>query len=172
MFKRVLIAMATLLVTTAAGVPPTSAEPAAPRSADAPAGWHRVMNQNSGLCLAIGGGNAYPGVAAIQWTCNGQPEQRWYVTGDEWSPIKYNSELCLAIGGGSHVSGARAILWTCNDRPEQLWHVGGQGFVSVVNYNSRKCLAIGGGSATPGAVAIQWTCNYGPEQRWRFLSIV
>jgi alcohol dehydrogenase class IV len=167
-FRRVLIAMTTLLVTMV-GVPSlASAEPATPRAASTEAGWIRIVNYNSNMCLAIGGGNAYAGATAIQWPCNGQAEQLWYVNGSAWSPIRYDSEFCLAIGGGSTVSGAKAILWPCNGGPEQLWYVGGASISPVLNYNSGKCLAIGGGSRTRGAAAIQWTCNGGPEQDWWF----
>ena len=168
MFRRVLIAMTTLLIAMAGVLSPASAEPATPRAASAEAGWIRIVNDNSGLCLAIGGGNAYAGATAIQWTCNGGAEQSWYVNGSAWSPIRFNSELCLAIGGRSTANGAKAILWPCNGGPEQLWYVGGPAISPVGNYNSGKCLAIGGRSTTRGAAAIQWQCNGGPEQDWWF----
>jgi len=166
MFKRVLVAMATLLAIMATAISPASAETAATRSASG-AGWIHIVNGNSGQCLAIGGGNAYPGATAIQWTCNGRAEQTWYVDGHAWSPIYYNSELCIAIGGGSLVRGAKAILWPCNGGREQLWYVGPD-VAEIYNNNSGLCLAISGASLTRGAPAIQWTCNGGREQDWWF----
>jgi hypothetical protein len=164
-FTRVLVAMTTLLVMMAGLLSPASAEPAAPAAASAE--WFRIVNTNSRLCLAIGGGNAYAGATAIQWTCNGGSEQTWYVTGDTWAPIRFNSELCLAIGGGSKADGAKAILWPCNGGPEQLWWVGADNR-PIRNYNSTKCLAIGGASKTRGVAAIQWTCNNRNEQNWYY----
>jgi len=158
----------TVLLTMAAGISSASAEPTASRSVSAEAGWIRVVNSNSGKCLAVPGGNAYPGAVVVQWTCNGGASQSWYTSGSAWSTLKYDNVHCLAIGGASTANGAKAILWPCNGGGEQLWYVGGATTSPIYNWNSDKALAIGGASKAEGAAAIQWTPNGGSEQKWWF----
>ncbi|MFF5173658.1 RICIN domain-containing protein [Micromonospora sp. NPDC000089] len=43
-------------------------------------GWpaYNLVNEKSGLCLGISGGSRAQGAIAVQWSCNGNPDQRWY----------------------------------------------------------------------------------------------
>lgn len=43
-------------------------------------GWpvYNLVNENSGQCLGISGGGTTQGTVAVQWPCNGHPDQRWY----------------------------------------------------------------------------------------------
>ena len=43
-------------------------------------GWpvYHLVNVKSGRCLGISGGSTAQGALAVQWTCNGNPDQSWY----------------------------------------------------------------------------------------------
>jgi serine/threonine protein kinase len=157
----------------------TEAAPSA--SASEPTGKgsrYRLVNAKTGKCLSLdNGGSAANGTDAVQWTCNGGGEQKWYWVGPSSNMLKnVKTGLCLSIeGGGSTANGAQAIESTCItdwDAPEQQWAhaAGGQ----LKNGKSARCLSIeGGGSTADGAQAIQSTCITdwdAPEQQWKLTS--
>jgi hypothetical protein len=43
-------------------------------------GWpiYNIVDRNSGQCLGITGGSAAVGAQAVQWPCNGNPDQEWF----------------------------------------------------------------------------------------------
>lgn len=43
-------------------------------------GWPvwNIINTNSGLCLGISNGSVRAGAYAVQWPCNGSPDQAWW----------------------------------------------------------------------------------------------
>ncbi|XVQ87506.1 RICIN domain-containing protein [Microbispora siamensis] len=51
---------------------------AAPASAAATQG-RQLRNAKTGMCLAVGKGEARAGKKVIQWTCNNLADQEWYV---------------------------------------------------------------------------------------------
>ncbi|MFI9585241.1 protein kinase [Streptomyces sp. NPDC052236] len=152
----------------------TKAAPA-PSASEATRTTYQVVNVKSGKCLSLdNGGSAANGTHAVQWTCNGGDEQRWYWAGASSNMLKnVKTGKCLSItGGGSTANGAQAIQSTCITdwvAPEQHWsHVAGGQFE---NGKSDRCLSIeGGGSTASGAQAIQSTCItdwVAPEQQWK-----
>jgi hypothetical protein len=38
---------------------------------------YEIVNMGSGMCLGIAGGSLDVGAPAVQWACNGNPDQRW-----------------------------------------------------------------------------------------------
>ncbi|MFC7714106.1 RICIN domain-containing protein [Nonomuraea recticatena] len=58
-----------------------------------------LKNAATGMCLAIGRGEARKGKTAIQWPCIHSPAQRWLMT-SEGHLVNVATGMCLAIGGG------------------------------------------------------------------------
>ncbi|MGN9836658.1 RICIN domain-containing protein [Nonomuraea sp. H19] len=95
-----------------------------------------LKNLATGMCLAIGRGEARKGKAAIQWPCNGGWAQRWKpkrllrikgVPEDELRAYHFMNgatQMCLAIGGGQARKGKSAIQWPCKKGGrEQAWQI-------------------------------------------------
>jgi hypothetical protein len=145
----------------------TSAAVAAPADA---ATYYNIRNDQTRQCLSIeGGGSTSNGANAIQWLCNGGPEQAWGWSGPRL--VNYKSGKCLSVaGGGSTATGAELIQWTCNGGSEQDWYFTGG---HLVNGKSDKVASIAnGGSYEEGTKVIQWFDNGGDEQYWFFVSAI
>ncbi|NUP21648.1 MAG: protein kinase [Streptomyces sp.] len=136
---------------------------------------YEFVNTKSGKCLSLdNGGSTANGTRAVQWTCTGGDEQRWYWAGPSSNMLKnVKTGKCLSIANhGSTANGAQAIQSTCVtdwNAPEQQWtHTKGG---SLKNGKSAKCLSTeNGGSTANGARAIQSTCITdwdAPEQQWK-----
>ena len=96
------------------------------RAGDLPVTVARGLTQTgkgdkSGKCLSIdNGGSTANGAHAIQWTCNGGPEQNWDEDGGYLVNGKSNKVLSIE-DGGSTVAGKHAIQWSANGGSEQGW---------------------------------------------------
>jgi hypothetical protein len=160
-----------------------SAAPAAGQAATVAAGlagiiptgtYQPLYDISIGQCLGILNGSTSQGAQAIQWPCNGHPDQQWLaepVSGSEYELINSNDGMCLGILNGSTSQGAQAIQWPCNGHADQMWSVSsvngdGNAPVNLVNVKSSMCLGIQGGGDLAGTQAIQWPCNGHPDQQW------
>ncbi len=84
----------------------------------------RVINYNSGQCLAVPGGSKQNGVQVIQWPCGTWNDHFWRFDdagGGKFRIVNYNSQQCLAVEGGSKVDGAKAIQWPCGGWADHFW---------------------------------------------------
>ncbi|MFE0250317.1 protein kinase [Streptomyces sp. NPDC059010] len=139
---------------------------------------YQFVNAKSGKCLSLdNGGSTANGTRAVQWTCTGGAEQRWYWAGPSSNMLKnVKTGKCLSIANhGSTANGAQAVQSTCVtdwDAPEQQWARAAGG--ALKNGKSAKCLSTeNGGSTANGARAIQSTCITdwnAPEQQWKLTS--
>jgi Ricin-type beta-trefoil lectin domain len=142
---------------------------------------YKVINYNSAKCLDIAGVSMSDGADAHQWTCHGNPNQRWEFTSDWWSDgylllVVQHSGKCLDVSGPSTADGAQVHQWTCHSGFNQQWSitggplggtpVPGSGRYQLKNRYSGKCLEVAGGSGSQGATIRQWTCNGGLHQLW------
>ncbi|KOU77760.1 hypothetical protein ADK94_35555 [Streptomyces sp. XY593] len=123
--------------------------PAAGAAAAGAAASNQILNWNSDLCLGINGGGGEWGRTAIQWDCNGNPDQKWnfWASSGSYSTVKNENGLCLGIRNASTDLGAEALQWQCNGNDDQKWSItpapgGGYRFV---NKHSGFCLGIWGG---------------------------
>jgi hypothetical protein len=95
--------------------------------------WYHVKNLNSGLCLAVPGGNTNPGYQLMQWPCGPWNDHYWYFDGgyyDDWGEyiptygdIFNENNQCAAVGASSLTPGAPAVEWGCTGGNEQQWEV-------------------------------------------------
>lgn len=136
----------------------------------------RLINSNSSLCLAVGGGSATPGAAAIQWGCGsagsaGNPEQEWMITlkADGYEIMNNFTSQCLTVNNGGLDNGSGVIQSPCDGSLLQRWLLP-ENSLLVINAYTKQCLAIGQADKTTGKAAIQWPCNSSatphPEQDW------
>ncbi|MBB3725671.1 RICIN domain-containing protein [Nonomuraea dietziae] len=135
-----------------------------------------LQNAATGMCLAIGRGEARKGKTAIQWPCIHSPAQRWMMTSEGYL-VNVATGMCLAIGGGQERRGKAAIQWTCNGgwaqrwKNKQIWRGSTDSQISglprhFMNGATGMCLAIGNGQARKGKAAIQWPCKKSLSQAW------
>lgn len=77
----------------------------------------------SDKCLGIYGNVSDNAQQAIQWDCNGNADQMWYIDSTGGSAQLRNGSdwnKCLTISGGGN--GARTVLASCNHQTTQLWY--------------------------------------------------
>lgn len=137
-------------------------------------GFFRIINQNSGQCLAVQ--TDAERAPAIQVTCApGYADQVW-VAVEILLPSgvivhrleNWNSGKCLVVQG--HQPGARAFQTRCSSSYEyadQLWwapNIGGPGSFKLQNWNSQQCLVVQGDWT--GSPAFQYYCGPFADQWW------
>ena len=100
-----------------------------PAKADGPAKtW---TSQGSGKCLGVLGGNMTNGTPVVQWTCNGHPDQSWFITTSSPSGVpdgqpttirnSANPSKCLGVFASATNDGANLVIWDCNGNLDQSW---------------------------------------------------
>ncbi|MFF4623344.1 ricin-type beta-trefoil lectin domain protein [Nonomuraea jabiensis] len=136
-------------------LPPTPSPSPAPEQATV-----SVRNRATGMCLAVGHGEAIPGKNLIQWPCTNGPEQQWTRKGGQL--INKATGMCLGKGDGK--PGRPAVQNPCNGNAVQYWaHQGGR----LVNAATGLCLVISHSEARAGKYATLWKCNAGwRDQQW------
>ena len=130
-----------------------------------------LINQYTGMCMAVAGASTTEGAKVIQWNCDQRGEQWWQMDSGGFV-YNYNSGLCLAVAGASKAEGADVIQWACDGDDEQVWDLvlvdSSTAGYELMNENSKMCLADPGASDTQGVQMIQWPCKgiSGAEQLW------
>lgn len=143
-------------------------------TAPPPAGAETLTARHSGKLLDVFDASVTDGANVVQWSANGQANQRWRVqaVGDGYHQIvSVNSGKCLDVYGGTGATGdgVRVAQWTCHGGANQQWRlqdVGG-GHAQLVARHSNKCLDVSNASLADGAQAVQWSCGTGTNQHWR-----
>lgn len=100
-----------------------------PAKADGPAKtW---TSWGSGKCLGVRNGDMTNGTPVVQWTCNGHPDQSWFITTS--SPFgvpdgqpttirnSVNPSKCLGVTSSATNDGANLVIWDCNGNLDQSW---------------------------------------------------
>ncbi|WFE65389.1 alpha-galactosidase [Micromonospora sp. WMMD714] len=135
---------------------------------------YTLTARHSAKLLDVSNAATTDGANVVQWTANGQANQRWRFSdaGGGWSTVvSVNSGKCLDVygGAGTTTDGARVVQWTCNGGTNQQWRLQdvGDGQVQLVARHSGKCLDVLNAGLTDGAQVVQWTCGTGTNQQWR-----
>lgn len=87
----------------------------------------KIVNANSGKCLAPANGSTASGTTMVQTTCSNASSQQWTVNplvGAYFQIVNTASNLCLEVYGASTANGAHANLYTCNGGTNQRWQQG------------------------------------------------
>jgi hypothetical protein len=143
---------------------------AGPAQAEEPAA--RVVNFNSGMCMAIPGGSLVAGERVIQWPCGVSEDHVWRLRtqdGLRYQLVNNRSGLCLAVPGGSLVRGTGLIQWYCGDYAANYWFLeDNNGLHRIYNASAFQCAAVPGGSLVRGTGLIQWPCGSSRDHYWYF----
>src|SRR6266545_1186702 len=128
--------------------------------------------RHSGKLADVFNGSTADNANAVQWTANGQPNQRWQfrdLGGGQFNIVSANSGKCMDVFGGPGATGdgVRVVQWTCNGGTNQQWRIQdlGTGYMQLIARHSNKCLDVSGAALTDGAQLIQWTCQSGTNQQ-------
>jgi len=100
-----------------------------------------LRNRQTGLCMDVPNSSIFSGQTIALYTCNGGPNQRWFLR---------HPANCLA---GS---------------PQNYWLISGCSNVYIENMNSGLCVDIPGGSTSTGLLIQQYPCHYGNSQLFSF----
>jgi len=139
-----------------------------------PAGTFSLRNYNSPhYCLGITGGE--DNAAAIQWDCNGAPDQTWH-RGNEDGTSGYYQIIngdgeCLGVYQISTTEGATVVGWQCVAHPDQYWawdESSESGYYYLTDYNSGQVVGVLDNSTAEGAPIVQWPNQHTPNnQLWQ-----
>ncbi|MER5203966.1 RICIN domain-containing protein [Streptomyces sp. NPDC002825] len=142
----------------------------------------RIVNGNSGLCLAVPGASTAV-VDLNQFGCGPYADHFWHLRSagaDGSGRARYrivngNSGYCAAVPGASKASAVNVNQYPCGDYPDHLWRVeyqkrdtAGRPLYRIVNANSGLCLAVPGASTQETAPVNQYPCGPYADHFWRF----
>ncbi|MBO0885250.1 MAG: RICIN domain-containing protein [Mycobacterium sp.] len=146
------------------------------------AGGLEIRNDSSGKCLGILPDNNSPWGKqgdAVQWTCNGNPDQAWHNSGADIGcliPTLYcqirnaaGSGQCLSVRAASPADGARVAAGNClgTSHKDQYWLIASDDSgIYLKNYNSGKLADVFRNGQTDGIAVIQYHDTAGSNQRW------
>ena len=139
-------------------------------SPDIRGGIHTITNVMTSQAIdsagAFGNGNS-----VIQWSYNGQQNQRWLFTQNSdtsWNIINLATWESLDCPGGSDQSNLTIIQWQSSRNSNQRWWVDQQSDGSYKIWNQASQLALDGSKiSTNGFPLTQWPWNGGTQQLWR-----
>jgi len=138
--------------------------------------YFMIVNQNSGACLDLIGGDRSNGARINQWTCDrGSANQRWAIVPtenrDHFRLISYVTGKSACIAADSLDNGAQLHDWRyTGDNPAQQFDLidAGNGWFKIRNVKSGKLLDVNAFSKTNDAKVQQWEDNGGQgNQLWR-----
>ncbi|MEO7717951.1 MAG: RICIN domain-containing protein [Capsulimonas sp.] len=140
-----------------------------------PVPFFNIVNQNSGKCLDLIGGNTANGANVNQWGYDGSTgNQRWALAptenGDHFKLISWVSGKAMAIAGDSLTNGAQLVDtdYTYGD-PSQQWDLVdvGSGWYNIKNVRSGLLMDVDGASTADNAKVQQYGNTNTAAQRWR-----
>ena len=100
-----------------------------------------LRNRLTGLCMDVPNSSIFSGQTVWTYTCNGGPNQRWFLR---------HPQRCLTGSAFSY-----SLIPGCSD-------------VYIENMNSGLCIDIPNGSTTAGVAIQQYPCHYGNSQLFSF----
>lgn len=125
-----------------------------------------LRNDETMKCMAIPSSDDSNGVAAVQWTCNDNDDQRWELRdkgdGEVWLVNKATGK-CLAAG---HDDGTTTFQYSCegSSAAEFLWIYDSIG--RLRHPYGDWCLAVPHSDTASGVKPILWKCTLSEDQQW------
>lgn len=122
-----------------------------------------LVNEASGLCLDVEGGNRASGTNVRQWNCNGAKAQGWYYDENQrFLRSAVDPSMCLDQGGEAWNEG-KIVLWRCNYEIDNMRF----DFVDGVLHSALDSGIVADGYGQHnGANVGQWEFTGGTNQRW------
>jgi hypothetical protein len=134
--------------------------------------YESLTARHSSKCADVPDQSYHPGVAVVQYTCNGGGNQKfWFkdVGGGHVQLMARHSSLCLGVRGAATANGAVVEQQTCGNGAHQQWRVqdAGSGYVRLLARHSGKCLDVLDESTANMAAIAQWSCTGGGNEQWK-----
>jgi hypothetical protein len=107
-------------------------------------------------CLNIVSNGTANGAKLQLYTCNGQANEVWEITGAYGGLYNPASGKCIDDPADSKTNGTQLDIWSCNAEPWQDWLLPGSPFESGV---SGMCINAAGSSSANGAAVVSYSCN-------------
>lgn len=132
-----------------------------------------IQNLHSNLCLIPYGGSDTPGADIVQFSCNGDTHEQWYLYYDQIRNV--GSGLCLTPEGGWSDNDVQITQWKCdtsftqntNYQDPYIDEHGTNLNWQEVLLGSGKCLTVKGAWTTREAPITQYDChNRDDAQFW------
>jgi hypothetical protein len=141
-----------------------------------PTGTFSLENYNSHECLGIAGGA--DDANAIQWDCNGAPDQTWHIGQEDGASGYYQivngDGECLGVYAISTTEGAAVVGWDClgTTHQDQYWAwaeaPGDPGYYYLMDHNSGEVVGVWDNGTTEGTQIVQWPNQRTPNnQLWQ-----
>ncbi|MGW0950251.1 RICIN domain-containing protein [Streptomyces sp. NPDC002623] len=138
-----------------------------PTPAQAAPTYVELRNDKTGKCLAIPDGDDSNGVAAVQWTCNDNKDQRWELRnkgdGKIWL-VNQETGKCLAAANDDGITTYQYYCENGDTDAEFLWIWDSIG--RLRHPYGDWCLAVPHSQTASGVKPILWTCTLSEDQRW------
>lgn len=118
-----------------------------------------------GKCLDAADRGTANGTPIQVWSCNGEGQQLWSLTGSDGSFRGFASGRAIDVVGYGSTNGSRLQLWDALGGANQSWTFLNTAIVSVA---TGRVLDVVGMSSTNGARLQVWSDLAGQNQRWTF----
>ncbi len=132
-------------------------------------GLDKLVNDSSGKCMTVYGGNVNVGTNMVQNTCVTSHSQEFQVDtvpGDSsrfYFRSKLNTSRCIGIWQSSLQNGAYAAVMDCGPSATKFQYFqglsGGGSHFKIQNVNSGKCLQVNNASSAEFAYISQFDCT-------------
>ncbi|MBC7530141.1 MAG: RICIN domain-containing protein [Oligoflexus sp.] len=132
----------------------------------------QLVSRNSGKCLDVLNHGLYNGEKLQQWTCTGEPHQKFRVVvqGSEgrFALVGVQSGKTVSVENSSFESGATVYQWDFQNAYNQMVTLSPSVDGSYVVHfsHSNKCLDVAAESKVDGAKVQQWDCDSKSNQDW------
>ncbi|CAN5475746.1 hypothetical protein BH11PSE11_BH11PSE11_21250 [soil metagenome] len=124
---------------------------------------HEVRNPLANKCMAVGnGGASVDGAPVVEWTCGGQPDQKWNFFNMEI--VAGNSGKCVDVPNSNYADGQALQLFDCNGTAAQK--ITFETATGEIKSANGKCVDVAASNSNNGTVVQLWTCNGSAAQRW------
>jgi hypothetical protein len=136
----------------------------------APPVFH-IVNQNSGLLLAVQNASTADGAPVQQFWDNGTRDHLWQLVdagGGYYKIMNLNSGLLLGVNQESTADSAQVVQFQDNGTPDHLWRLidAGNGYYKIMNRNSGLLLGVDQESTADSANIVQFQDNGTPDHLW------
>jgi hypothetical protein len=133
-------------------------------------GSSTIIGMITNKCLDVPGGQTASGISLAEWTCNGNPWQkfRFVPLAGGYYNIKPESNTALCLDPNS-TSGNNVDVKqiTCNGSNAQRWTLTRESSGAyLIKTNDGRCIDIYGGSATDGTRIETWGCDTSTSERF------
>jgi len=143
------------------------------RTSGSDANTFQLVDQASGLCLAVSTAAPVAGAQVIQATCGTDTTMLWSMTaqGTGWQLQVKSSAMCLDVYGASLADGASLVQWNCNQQSDETFVFERALFTrqaptSIMGLASGMCTNVSGGATAPGSPLVQWPCSGAGNDTW------